>query len=267
MTPAGVAVELARHGARFVIAGDAITLRYPAERPPPADLVVAAREHRGELRALALSSAATVHDLRDGLLRLADGPALAGYSPRAWIDAVAGAAAFSEQWAESALLLGWSPLICSGYIRLRRRLGTILRGSPGCSSAAPTWSSSRPKRQRFAPGPGASCASTSRRATPKLCCRDAHENPHRRTPIARGGLNKRDCEDDDTITGTEMPRKVRITGVDAARIADELGRREPLKLLSSSLKTDKQVVTLIRNSGEEGKKAPPRLRKPDAGED
>src|SRR5215204_5088614 len=59
-----------------------------------------------------------------------------------------------------------------------------------------------------------------------------------------------------------MPRKNRIRPVDATRIADELGRREPLKLLSPALDADKQVVALSPSPVEAGKKAPPRLRKP-----
>ena|SRR5215211_5231342 len=63
----------------------------------------------------------------------------------------------------------------------------------------------------------------------------------------------------------QMARNKQITGVQAAQIADELGRREPLKLLSSSVETDKHVVALTRNPGEGGKKAPPRLRNHDHG--
>src|SRR4051794_27703110 len=64
-----------------------------------------------------------------------------------------------------------------------------------------------------------------------------------------------------------MARNKQITGVQAAQIADELGRREPLKMLSSSVETDKQVVALSRKPGEGGKKAPPRLRKPSSRDD
>ena len=54
-------------------------------------------------------SRATARDLRDRLAELAHAPAPAGYSPDQWPDAVAGAVAFSEQWTEVALQLGWSP--------------------------------------------------------------------------------------------------------------------------------------------------------------
>jgi len=110
MTPAAVAAELARHGTRFQVAGDAVTLRFPPERPPPADLIEIARGHKDALRALVVASAAVAGNLRDRLAQLADAPAPAGYSPHRWLDAVVGAVAFSEEWAEVALQFGWSPL-------------------------------------------------------------------------------------------------------------------------------------------------------------
>src|SRR5215208_4060108 len=126
MIPADVAAELTRHGARIVVAGDTVTLRFPPDRPPPPELVATARGHKAALHAFVVAS-----DLRDGLALLADMPPLAGYSPRRWT--------------------------YSGCIRSRRPLGTIVKASPGCSSVAEWWNSRR-KRQRFARRPGACCA-------------------------------------------------------------------------------------------------------------
>src|SRR5215216_1722996 len=64
-----------------------------------------------------------------------------------------------------------------------------------------------------------------------------------------------------------MARNKQITGVQAAQIADELGRREPLKLLSSASETDKQIVAVTRSPVAAGKKAPPRVRKPSSRDD
>jgi hypothetical protein len=102
--------ELARHGTKFVVAGNAVKLRYPPKRPPPARLVEAARGHKEALRALVVASAAIAGELQDRLAQLAEAPAPAGYLRDRWLGAVRGAVAFSEQWTEAALQLGWSPL-------------------------------------------------------------------------------------------------------------------------------------------------------------
>src|SRR5215211_1399866 len=58
-----------------------------------------------------------------------------------------------------------------------------------------------------------------------------------------------------------MARNKQITGVQAAQIADELGRREPLKLLSSASESAQQIVAVTRSPVPAGKKAPPHVRK------
>jgi len=57
MTPAGIMVALAEHGARIVVDGDRVRLIYSPGIRPPADLVEAAREQKAALRVLVGSPA------------------------------------------------------------------------------------------------------------------------------------------------------------------------------------------------------------------
>jgi hypothetical protein len=61
----------------------------------------------------------------------------------------------------------------------------------------------------------------------------------------------------------EMPRRRHITGLEAARLADDHADREPLRLLSSESGDAKQLVGARSPSANQlAKKAPPRLKKP-----
>src|SRR5262249_36566549 len=59
---------------------------------------------------------------------------------------------------------------------------------------------------------------------------------------------------------TEMPKRKHISGLHAARAADEFARREPVKWVSSGQDEGKQVVTLTPAQAIGARKAPPRLR-------
>ena len=59
---------------------------------------------------------------------------------------------------------------------------------------------------------------------------------------------------------TEMPKRKYISGLHAARAADEFARREPVKWVSSPQEEGKQVVALTAAPAIGAKKAPPRLR-------
>jgi hypothetical protein len=60
---------------------------------------------------------------------------------------------------------------------------------------------------------------------------------------------------------TEMPNRKHISGLHAARAADEFARREPVKWVSSPQEEGKQVVALTAAPAIGAKKGPPRLRK------
>ena len=58
-----------------------------------------------------------------------------------------------------------------------------------------------------------------------------------------------------------MPNRKHISGLHAARAADEFARREPVKWVSSAQEEGKQVVALTPAPAIGAKKGPPRLRK------
>src|SRR5262252_7084069 len=60
---------------------------------------------------------------------------------------------------------------------------------------------------------------------------------------------------------TAMPKRKHISGLHAARAANEFARREPVKWVSSGQEEGKQVVALTPAPAIGAKKAPPRLRK------
>src|SRR6266446_3522701 len=66
---------------------------------------------------------------------------------------------------------------------------------------------------------------------------------------------------------TEMPNRKHISGLHAARAADEFARREPVKWVSSAQEEGKQVVALTPAPAIGAKKGPPRLRKASSRDD
>jgi hypothetical protein len=66
---------------------------------------------------------------------------------------------------------------------------------------------------------------------------------------------------------TEMPNRKHISGLHAARAADEFARREPVKWVSSAQEEGKQVVALTPAPAIGAKKRPPRLRKASSRDD
>ena len=64
-----------------------------------------------------------------------------------------------------------------------------------------------------------------------------------------------------------MPNRKHISGLHAARAADEFARREPVKWVSSAQEEGKQVVALTAAPAIGARKAPPRLRKPSSNND
>ncbi len=66
---------------------------------------------------------------------------------------------------------------------------------------------------------------------------------------------------------TEMPNRKHISGLHAARAADEFARREPVKWVSSTQEEGKQVVALTSAPAIGAKKGPPRLRKASSRDD
>ena len=64
-----------------------------------------------------------------------------------------------------------------------------------------------------------------------------------------------------------MPNRKHISGLHAARAADEFARCEPVKWVSSSREEGKQVVALTPAPAIGAKKGPPRLRKASSRDD
>lgn len=103
MTPAGIMAALAQHGARIKVDGERVRVICAPGRPPPADLVEAAREHRAALRALATSAGAPPIVAR-GLDQLAAGvPLLDDWSRR-----IEAAREMAAQWDAQGRRLGWT---------------------------------------------------------------------------------------------------------------------------------------------------------------
>jgi hypothetical protein len=103
---------LAECGAWVAVDGDRVRVLHPAGKPLPAELVLAARELKAELRALVAGTPGDAAEASPGwaerfALLNPDCP-LAGFSSRRWRDVLRDGALFLATWATQAAELGWT---------------------------------------------------------------------------------------------------------------------------------------------------------------
>jgi hypothetical protein len=105
MAAAEIAAALAVHNARLVVEGDRIQVTFPSDRPPPSDLIEAAKANRESLRALLLAKPGHRYSSMFSAIR-AKCPAYVEIDR--WQQAVEDAGRFLATWGEQAEALGWT---------------------------------------------------------------------------------------------------------------------------------------------------------------
>jgi hypothetical protein len=113
MIPAQIITALASHDANVVIEDGQLRLQFPEDRPPPAELIEAARTHKEQLRALLRKDRQTRQDLSDlgeyekAFAKLQSRcPRLIG--PGRWQQVIEDATAFISEWGAQAQAFGWT---------------------------------------------------------------------------------------------------------------------------------------------------------------
>ena len=105
MAASEVLSALSAHDARVVVDGDRMQVLFPSDRPPPPDLIAAAKANRDSLRGVRVADPGQRYAI--GLAKLvSDCPQL--IEPEAWQQAVADAQAFLARWGPQAAALGWT---------------------------------------------------------------------------------------------------------------------------------------------------------------
>jgi hypothetical protein len=124
--PAKIISELAAVEARIVVEGDRVRVMFPEDRPPPPDLIEAARAHRDSLRTFARENQAA------GQAYARTVAALRAICPEHveaadWQQAVADADTFLATWAAQAVALEWSAPDLFGLHPVPERPGLTYR--------------------------------------------------------------------------------------------------------------------------------------------
>jgi hypothetical protein len=105
MMAAQIISAFAAHEARVVVEGDRVRVLFPPDRPPPQELIAAAREHKETLRAMLAPSAGHPYGTAFAALR-SKCPELVE-SDR-WQQAVRDADCFLLKWGAQAHAPGWT---------------------------------------------------------------------------------------------------------------------------------------------------------------
>ncbi|HUZ32648.1 MAG TPA: hypothetical protein VMV19_11205 [Xanthobacteraceae bacterium] len=96
---------LTAHDARLVVEGDRMRVLFPSDRPPPSDLIDAAKANRECLRTLLLGDSDQRYAIV--LAKLA-GQCPQFIDPETWQQAVTDAMAFLARWGTQAAALNWT---------------------------------------------------------------------------------------------------------------------------------------------------------------